>query len=302
MIKSGIKNYFANLKFYFVPIGALAVGVIIGLSILLPGTVSAVKTLINNVTAILNETSIDFNEVKNFVIDSVRELDWYNDLLNSVKTVLSREWLTSLFNGCIDLVSADLQPYADQLNNEVNKAVATVTSLFGVLIFFAILGLIGGYFLTSYLVRKNTVKCSLWKYLLSALIDAIIAPVLLIVCIWLFTLWKPSIFFSSLVSLFLFSLTSLLSAHVVYGAKKVGSKQVLNAKNIFKLFAANFIIYYISIAIVVILSLLINVFSGILIGFSFVEIAFLVISINAKSYVSNLLPQKQEQEKQPLAA
>ena len=93
-----------------------------------------------------------------------------------------------------------------------------------------------------------------------------------------------------------------MSAYLVNGVKTVNGKELLNAINILKLFASNFIIYYISVAIVVILSLLINVFSGILIGFSFVEIAFLVISINAESYVKSLIPEKAEVQEEQLAA
>ena len=302
MIKSGIKNYFVNLKFYFVPIGAFAVGAIIGLSILLPGVLSAIKAFSASITGILKETSIDFTVIRDFIVDSVRGLDWNSSLLASIKTLLSREWLTSLFNGCIDLIAADLQPYAQQLDGAVNTAVGTVTSLLGVFAFFAILGLVGGYFLTAYLVRRNIAKRKVWKYLLAIFIDSVIAPVLLFLCIWLFTLWKPSIIFSSFVSVLIFSITSLLSAYLVNGVKTVKGKELLNALSILKLFASNFIIYYISVAIVVILSLAINVFSGILIGFSFVEIAFLVISINAESYVKSLIPEKAEGQEELLAA
>ena len=93
-----------------------------------------------------------------------------------------------------------------------------------------------------------------------------------------------------------------MSAYLVNGVKTVNGKELLNAINILKLFASNFIIYYISVAIVVILSLAINVFSGILIGFSFVEIAFLVISTNAESYVKSLIPEKVEVQEEQLVA
>ncbi|MDE7452878.1 MAG: hypothetical protein K2N22_00535 [Clostridia bacterium] len=302
MIKSGIKNYFVNLKFYFVPIGAFAVGAIIGLSILLPGVLSAIKNFYITITGILNETSIDFTVVKDYIINSVKGLDWNSGLLASVKTLLSRDWLISLFNGCIDLIAADLQPYAQQIDTAVNTAVGNVTSLLGIFILFAILGLVGGYFLTAYLVRRNIAKGKIRKSLIAILIDSVIAPVLLFLCIWLFTLWKPSIIFSSLVSVLIFSITSLLSAYLVHGVKTVRGKELLSGSGILKLFASDIIIYYISVAIVLILSLVINVFSGILIGFSFIEIAFLVISINAESYVKNLIPDKSEEQEELLAA
>ena len=50
MLKSGLKNYFINLKYYFTPIGTFAVGIIIGLSILLPGALAAVSQFAEEVT------------------------------------------------------------------------------------------------------------------------------------------------------------------------------------------------------------------------------------------------------------
>lgn len=302
MIKSGIKNYFVNLKFYFVPIGALAVGVIIGLSILLPGVLSVIKAFTASVTEILKETSIDFTVVKDFIVNSVKELDWDKSIIASLKTILSHDWLNSLFNGCIDLIAADIQPYAQQLDAAVNTAVGKVKSLLAVFIFFAILGLVGGYFLTAYLVRRNIAKRKVWKCLLAIFIDSVMAPVLLFFCIWIFTLWKPGIIFANFACILVFSITSLLSAYLVHGVKNVKVKQLLKSSNLLKLFASNAIIYYISVAIVVILSLIINVFSGILIGFSFVEIAFLVISINAESYVKSFITDNAEEQEQLLAA
>ncbi|MDE6598273.1 MAG: hypothetical protein K2K60_06510 [Clostridia bacterium] len=301
MIKSGIKNYFKNLKFYFVPIGALFVGAVIGLSILLPGCISAVKGFVNEITEILKETSIDFNVVKDFILNSVKELDW-DKPVTSIKTILSRDWLTSLFNGCTDLVAADLQPYAQQIDAAVKGVVGTVKSLLILFIICCVIGFIGGYFLTGYLVRRDTARRPIWKFLLAMFIDSVITPAILFVCVWLFTMWKPSIIFSTLVALCLFGVISLLSAYLVHGVKKVKFGDVLNAKNILKLSLTNFIIYYISVVFVVLLCVIINTFSGILIGFSFVEIAFLVISINAESYVLGLVPKTVDEEQQPLAA
>lgn len=301
MIKSGIKNYFANLKFFFVPIGALAVGAIIGLSVLLPGVISAVKGFANEITGILKETSIDFNVVGDFILKSVKELDW-DKPLTSLKTMLGRDWLTSLFNGCLDLIASDLQPYAQQIEVAVNGTVGTVKSLLGVFIFFSLLGLVGGYFLTGYLVRRSSARRNLRKFILAILIDAVITSGILLACVWLFALWKPSIAITSLASLFVYSMTSLLSAYLVYGVKKVRRADVLNVKNILKLSLTNFIIYYLAVVTVALLCLIINVFSGILIGFSFVEIAFLVISVNADSYVSGLVLQTDNEEQKPLAA
>ena len=50
MIRRGIKNYFINLKHYFSPLGVFALGVVLGISVLIPGTIASVKALAESVT------------------------------------------------------------------------------------------------------------------------------------------------------------------------------------------------------------------------------------------------------------
>ena len=45
MIKKGLKNFLVNLKYLFTPLGALSLGVVLGLSALISGTAAEIKTL-----------------------------------------------------------------------------------------------------------------------------------------------------------------------------------------------------------------------------------------------------------------
>ena len=78
MIKQGIINFFKNLKYFFTPLGALALGLIFGLSVLIPGIISSVSTLANDVQTILSDTTIDFTALENSIISAIQSLDWSN--------------------------------------------------------------------------------------------------------------------------------------------------------------------------------------------------------------------------------
>ena len=78
MIKQGIINFFKNLKYFFTPLGALALGLIFGLSVLIPGIISSVSTLANDVQIILSDTTIDFSTFKESVLSAIQSLDWGN--------------------------------------------------------------------------------------------------------------------------------------------------------------------------------------------------------------------------------
>lgn len=287
MIKTGIKNYFVNLKHFFTPIGTLAVGMFIGLSILIPGALSILSGLIEKLAEIVQDASIDFTPLKDSVVEAVKALDW-SDPLASLKIMLSREWVTGVINGCINAVSSGLQPYAEAITAAVNDAVNGVVALFALFLVFCVLGLIGGFFLTRFLVRRTMAKRTFKKFLFAVFVDSFVTTALIAICFWLVTLWAPSIFISSVLSLVIFGCTSLISAYNVHGKNSTELKTVLNFHNVFKLLLCNALIFIISLIFLALSIALTNIIAGVLIGFSFVEIAFLVISMNAESYVISL--------------
>ena len=284
MIKSGLKNYFVNLKYYFTPVGTLAIGMIIGLSILIPASLSALSQMLNGIIEIISDTQVDFSTVKDCLVESILSLDWI-DPIESLKTMLSADWLNSTLTECFRAVSVELQPYGDAIAIEVNSALSTVKTCTAIFIFFTIIGLVGGYFLTRFLIRRNVAKRGLRKFIIATLADALITTTLQILCVWLYAIWKPSVFFTTLLSLTLFAFVSLLLAYLVHGRGMVDIKQILNVKNSLYLILSDFIIFYLSIAILFIAIAITNVIAGIFIGFAFVEIAFIIISLNAESYV-----------------
>lgn len=78
MIKQGISNFFKNLKYFFTPLGTLALGLIFGLSVAIPRTVSSVSDFAGSVQSILSDTTIDFSTLKESVLSAIQSLDWGN--------------------------------------------------------------------------------------------------------------------------------------------------------------------------------------------------------------------------------
>lgn len=301
MIKSGLKNYFVNLKHFFTPIGTLAVGMFIGISILIPSTLSIISALVERLAEILEGVSFDFSTLKDAIVAEIRALDW-TDPIEALKTVFSSEWLNGVINECLRVVEGGLQPYAEAINEAVTAAVADIYALFAVFIFFTVTGLICGYFLTRFLVRRTMAKRTFKKFLFAVFVDSLVTAALLSLCFWLVTLWGPSIYITSVLSLIIFGGVSLVSAYLVHGRNKVRFSTVLNFKNVCKLLLINALTFVISLAFFALTVLVTNEIAGVLIGFSFVEIAFIVMSLNAESYVLGLADGQTEAEEQPAAA
>ena len=296
MILNGLKNYFINLKHFFTPIGTLAVGMFIGLSILIPGAFAVVVALIGRLAETAGEANVDFEAVRNYIVDAVNALDW-SDPIASLKIMLTREWLTGVVTGCLDIVARGLKPFEDAVTAAVNDAVFTLTALIVTLFLLCIIGLIGGYWLTRFLVRRTMAKRTFKKFMFALFVDSFVTAALIALSAWLLTVWAPSVFITSIMSFLIFGAISLVSAYCVHGRNVVELKTVLNIVNVLKLLLVNTIIFVVSLALFILTAVLTNPIAGALIGFSFVEIAFIVMSLNAESYVLNLAsktPQTEE--------
>ena len=72
MIRQGIVNFFKNLKYFFTPLGTIALGVVFGLSILIPGMIDATSKLVKDVKEVLAASAVDFPTLKEGVIAAVK--------------------------------------------------------------------------------------------------------------------------------------------------------------------------------------------------------------------------------------
>lgn len=293
MIKQGIINFFKNLKYFFTPLGALALGLIFGLSVLIPGIISSVSTLANEVQTILSDTTIDFTALENSIISAIQSLDWGSPL-DAIGTMLNSDWLVSTLNDCVDSFVEITDAYATQFNAAVNTFTHDIAISFAALIAFLVLGLIGGFFLTKWLIRRNIAKRNIWKFLLHSFVDSILSSTLVAMCVWLISVWKPSIFISSVISVLLFGFISLLEAYIVHAWKKTDIKRIVNLKNIFQLFLTDAIILVLVGVFVQLIVLLTNTFAGLSVGIVLMEIAFIVIGLNAESYVKTIVKDSDE--------
>lgn len=303
MIKAGLKNYFVNLKHFFTPIGTLACGVFIGLSIFIPGSLAILGALVERLAEIINDASIDFEHVKDYIVGAVRALDW-SDPIVSLKTMLNREWLSSVLNECLSIIGGELQPYADAITEAVAAAFSGIFLLFVLFIVLAVIGLVCGYLLTRFLVRRTMARRTFKKFLFAVLVDSLVTAGLISLSFWLLTVWAPSIYITSIITPVIFGALALMSAYLVHGRGVVSFGTVFNLINLVKLLLINALIFVISTAFFILTVLATNAVAGLMIGFSFVEIAFLVTSMNAEGYVVELVSRSSppEEEAQPAAA
>ncbi len=292
MIGQGLKNYIKNLKFVFNPLGTIALGFVFGLSILIPVIMSSANTLVESVKSIFSNANIDLTALKESVVSAFQSLNW-SEPLEAIKLMLSRDWLMQTLQMSLSTFVESMDVYTVPLTAAIDTFCISVFAAFVGLIMFVILGVIGGYFLVKCFVRRNTVKRTFKKYILANIVDTLLSFLIIFVCAWLYTLWKYSIFISVFFAFIIFGAIALFEAYIIHGRKKVNSADIVNVKNIVKLFVVDMLILAITALLVMLLILITNLYVGIFVGIALVQIAFVVIGINAESYVVELVAKNQ---------
>lgn len=284
MIWKGIKNYLINLKHFFSPLGAFALGIVLGISVLIPGTIASLQHLVSSISQITGNVNFDFRAFLDCIAEAVGRLDWENPS-EALDIALSADWLSDTFNDCIHSLLPEAEQYAEQITASVTLSIAEIISCAIVFLFMSSLGLLGGFLLTRFLVKRTIAKRAWWKNLLSALFDIIFSALTAMIFFWLGKLWTPSVFISGIALAFLYSAAALLKAYVLYGWKKIHIQKVVTLKNAGLLILTNFLVFLIATAFVSLAFVLTNTIAGIFICIPFIFIGFLVIIYNAEAFV-----------------
>lgn len=288
MIKQGVLNFLRNLKYYFTPLGTLALGLIFGLSVLIPGIASAITTLVEDVKAVLSDSTIDLTALKDCIYAAVRELDW-NEPLEAIRIMFGGDWIMQTLDSCVGAFVSGTEAYTEGFSTAVSVFTQSVVACIFVTIVFLFLGFIGGFFLSRWLVRRDIARRTLWKFLLNTLLDAVVTATLVAFCVWLVSVWKPSIIISTIISIVLFEFIALLEAYVVHALGKVSFGRIINIKNLLKLIATDMIIFAMAFVGIFIAIVVTNQTVGIFMGVVLMEIAFIVVGLNAEAYTVSVV-------------
>lgn len=295
MIKKGLKNYFINLKYYFTPLGVFALAVLIGLAIAVPFIVGSIRGLVDYVTSIDN-VHLDFSAFLHKILDALLALDWRNPS-KALVTAISADWLNETFADSIFALVSGVEPVAEQILEKINACVSSIVSAFFIVIVFALIGIVGGFFLTKSLIRKEIAKRSFWKAFLVFFIDIVITAAFPLLSVYLSSLWSPSVYLIVILIPILWGVILLFEAHIVHGMGKVKMKEVVSSKNAAKLILVNLLILLIASAFTSIVSAVAGELLGLLLGVPFLEIGFIVCGLNAEAYVKEVADNAQAAKK-----
>ena len=113
IILHAVKNFFKNLKYYFTPLGALFLGVIIALAAIVPVLLASLNSFAASVREIVAGAGIDVEVFAELFLDRFSELP--SDVSDAVNYILTTDWLAETLNELMNTLSSEAGAYVSGL-------------------------------------------------------------------------------------------------------------------------------------------------------------------------------------------
>ena len=286
IILHAVKNFFKNLKYYFTPLGALFLGVIIALAAIVPVLLASLNSFAASVREIVAGAGIDVEVFAELFLDRFSELP--SDVSDAVNYILTTDWLAETLNELMNTLSSEAGAYVSGLELAAAELIGSAVGCLAVLFSFCVLGLLAGFWITKKLIRKEIARRSLWKYILVTAADSILLALITYISARIFRVWTPGGFIAVAISALVFGFVNLLEAYLVQACGKVRFRKAVSIKNICFLFIGFLAVFSIAALFSALAVSLFGNVVGVAVAFPVIEIAIIVNGLNAESYMKKL--------------
>ena len=295
ILKRGILNYLRSLKYFFTPIGTLAIGIVFGFSGLISGTVEAISELAHRMTEISQVASVDLMPIQSRLTQAIGTLNW-NQPTKALQTAFTTEWLPEAWKESVASCEGLNDSVREEIGEAVDRCASQLTGYMYLFVLLAWLGLVAGYLITKWQIRRNLAKRVFWKALMVSALNALLGATVVAFCARMLVISGASALLSFLISLILWGFISLFEAYLVHGWKKVGFRQTVNFKTVGLLLLTNLLIFLFAVGTAALVFWLVNRMVGIFVGIATVEIAYIVSSLNAEAFMKELAEEPTAEE------
>ena len=287
MIKLGLKNYFKSYRLFFIPIGALSLGIVIGLSVMIPMLWNAVRDFVMGVAEAVGNVSFHWDEVKDTMFASIEGLSWSDPQALADEVVNAGYW-EELLRECASVALGDISKVEAEMEALAKTAMTTIAGGAMLFVFFTAVGAYVGYFVTRSMIRTGVAKRSFLKSIVAGVVSTVINLTIIAAGAVLIAKSKQYASLSLLLTILVYGAAAFLEAYFVQGFNKVPFKKVMQIKNIFLLAILNVIEIAILLGVVALLQALTNPAIAIYAGFSVMIITISCMQLNAEAYVKSL--------------
>ena len=289
MIKNGLKNFYKNLMYVFIPMGIVYLFFILAIFIFFTAFVSDFTKTANNIIALvgtsLEQSSSSIDEMFSYMISQLR---WQGSLLGTIKHMIQSGWIKQTIVSFFETLNISSAGFEEQLTILINNFVSGIKAKLAVAITIGGIGLFLANFVTRYAVRRKTAKRGVKKFVIAHTLVPIFENIMMLGFLILLAFVKQYSLIAMFFMVIFNAVFSLISSWLIHRDGNLKLKSVLTEKNILKHMATLGIILLINIVLAVVLTL-INLYFAILVMIPVVIYSINIADVNTDSYVLSLI-------------
>ncbi len=284
MIKKGLQNFFHSLRYVFTPLGTMLLGLAVGLSVLVPGLLAALGTLIEGLRALSANADLNVDVLAGALRSSLGSLDWTRGG-GALRTVLSQEWLDSLINQTLrDILGMDFAAFQHEAAALIDAFAAEAVRKAVVFLVCWVLGFVAGFFVLRFQLRRDLARSGVLKTLAAALVNAVFLLLFLAALGAVHILLGWSVLLSTVLLFLLLSALSLLEAYLLHGRGAVELRRVVNWRTVWLFALTNLLIFLLFLALSL-AALALDPLAGLFFALALLEVTVNVMDLNAESFL-----------------
>lgn len=289
MIKNGLKNFYKNLMYVFIPMGIVYLFFILAIFIFFSAFVSDFTKTANNIIALvgtsLEQSSSSIDEMFSYMISQLR---WQGSLFGTIKHMIQSGWIKQTIVSFFETLNISSAGFEEQLTILINNFVSGIKAKLAVAITIGGIGLFLANFVTRYAVRRKTAKRGVKKFVIAHTLVPILENIMMLGFLILLAFIKQYSLIAMFFMVIFNAVFSLISSWLIHRDGNLKLKSVLTEKNILKHMATLGIILLINIVLAVVLTL-INLYFAILVMIPVVIYSINIADVNTDSYVLSLI-------------
>jgi len=284
MIQLSFKNYFGCLKYYFTPLGILFLFTLLGILQLGTGIKECVEAVSNGISQISGEASGDIAEFKEALLTNFQELFTYGSDVTFLD-LFEEDGIKKGFEESLEIAVGSVNAYNEIMRDALKFGLERLFLGTLSLLLCFIMGIVVGIYFTKWLIRKQVAKRTWIETLKSFLIGSPILILELALAILLVRYLSQVWYLVLILILLIFAFGSLSKAYIIQRKKGMKFKDVVNMKNMLKLYCADIVIYLLGFGFAALSFVIFQSILNVVIAVPFIMISFVLVSLTSESFI-----------------
>ena len=284
MIKYTLKSYLLSLKWFFIPLLIMALALVPACIYFMVTSSGAINQMNESLKGEISSLSYTIEEMLNYILNAGKSLPWVTPF-KAIQMIVSEGWLKDTIEEFLKIASEN--QYTAAMEGNVKETANLIVSSMSIFPIAILAGMLVSYLFTASFLRKKNCPRSLFRTILSVLLDLLFTTILLAGVISLLGLWSPSVFITAIITAIIYGFIAITEAYFAQRDEGMKFSDIVNPKSIGLLLVSYLILIVLAIIIIALLFLLPWKLLSLALSLPVIIITFINYNLAAESYVAS---------------